>query len=97
MLQSALPTLPPAEPKPSYAEQCAVYLAAHPDVYDRLLNLALADVQANRTVRVKRHIERIRGELPGGFDNNLSAHIADRLNQHPDLHGRVAMRARKAE
>lgn len=95
-LQWSLPTVSPDAPKLSYAEQCAVYLEAHPDVYDRLLNLALLDAQAGRTVRVKRHIESLRPEL-GGFDNNLTAPLTDLLNQHPELHGHIAMRARRAE
>jgi len=96
VLQSVLPTLPPAEPKPSYAEQFEAYLEAHPETLNRVMGLAMGDVQAGRTIHVKRYIERLRAEI-GGFDNNLCSPMAHRLNQHPDLQGRVALRARKAE
>jgi len=95
-LQWTLPTVDTAEPKQTYAEQCAAYLEAHPHVYGRLEYLALQDVQAGRTVRVKRHIESLRPEL-GGFNNNLTAPLTEMLDQHPELHGHIAMRARRAE
>jgi hypothetical protein len=96
-LQPVLGDLPPQEPEPTYVEKFLAFHAQHPEVYDRLLGLALAEAQAGRTVRPKRLVEHIRSEIPGGFDNGLTAIYARQLNQHPELHGRVAMRARKAE
>jgi hypothetical protein len=96
-LQSVLGNLPAQDPEPTYVEEFLTFHAQHPEVYDRLLSMALAEAQTGRTVRPKRLVERIRSEIPGGIDNNLTAIYARQLNQHPELHGRVAMRARKAE
>ena len=97
VLQSALPTLPPAQPQLSISERFSQYHQAHPEVYDRLLALAIADARAGQTVRVKRYFERIRYEVVAGLDNSFSSCYGLLLDQEPDLHGRVALRTRKAE
>ena len=97
VLQSALPTLPPADPTPTITERFSEYHEAHPEIYEHIMDLAWSDFYAGRLIRVKRYFERIRSEIPGGLDNSYSALYARLLDQMPDFHGRVAMRARRAE
>jgi len=97
VLQSALPTLPPAQPQLSISERFSQFHQAHPEVWTRIEQLAWLDYYASCTIRVKRYFERIRSEIPGGLDNSYSALYARLLDQDPDLHGHVALRERRAE
>lgn len=107
--QLALP-FEPAQPAPgelTIAERFERFHAQNPQVYAALLSLALAEVaQGARVVRTKDIYERLRSQgcatvtAPGEewrLNNIYTRCYARLLNQHPQLAGRIPMRAIKSE
>jgi len=104
------PSLWSAAPMPhgelSISERFELFHARNPQVYQRLHELALAEVQAGRRrISTKRLYEELRVDGDGGatgpgdyrYNNDFTALYARKLVEDPRLAGLIELRQRKAE